>query len=80
VVKDQVHLTRGWHRCSLGGCAHPDRPVVRSGGAEQVLGFAEVRAIGADGTAYAAPTLIHHYVVEHGYQPPEEFIAAICGR
>jgi hypothetical protein len=39
-----------------------------------------VRAIGADATAYAAPTLIHHYVVEHGYQPPEEFIAAICGR
>jgi len=79
LVTKQVNLTRGWHRCNLGGCAHPDRPVARSGGAEQTLGFAEVWPVGADGTAYAAPTLIHHYVVEHGYRPPDAFIAAVLG-
>lgn len=26
---------------------------------------------------YAAPSLVHHYVVAHGYKPPEEFIAAV---
>jgi len=80
VVKESVHLTRGRHKCDLGGCAHPDRPVARSGEAEETLGAAEVWPVGPDGTAYAAPTLVHHYVVEHGYRPPDEFIAAVLGR
>lgn len=27
--------------------------------------------------AYAAPALVHHYVVVHGYRPPPDFIAAV---
>jgi hypothetical protein len=77
IVAGQVNLTRGWHRCGLGGCANPDRPVVRSGDAEQTLGAAEVWPVGADGTAYAAPTLVHHYVTEHGYRPPDPFVEAV---
>jgi len=26
---------------------------------------------------YAAPALIYHYVVEHDYKPPQEFIDAV---
>ena len=26
---------------------------------------------------YAAPTLIYHYVVEHQYRPPDEFINTV---
>ena len=32
---------------------------------------------GATGRVYAAPTLIWHYVTEHGYRPPDEFIDAV---
>ena len=31
---------------------------------------------GADGTTYAAPNLIYHYVAD-GYLPPDEFIQAV---
>jgi hypothetical protein len=30
-----------------------------------------------DGTVFAAPTLIIHYIAAHGYLPPEQFIAAL---
>lgn len=40
------------------------------------LGSAEIRIIGDD-EIYAAPDLIHHYVVAHHYQPPAEFIQAV---
>lgn len=55
--------TRGWHRCPF--CA---------GGPS---GSAELRVAGPDGTVYAAPTLLIHYVEVHGYAPPPEFIEAV---
>lgn len=39
-------------------------------------GTAEIRIIG-DEDIFAAPDLIHHYVTQHGYQPPDEFIQAV---
>ncbi len=33
--------------------------------------------VGQDGTVYAAPDLIYHYVVAHHYRPPDEFIQAV---
>ncbi len=36
---------------------------------------AEIRVLGAK-AIYAAPVLIHHYVIAHNYKPPEEFIEA----
>ena len=46
------------------------------GGETLVLGSAEIRVIG-DTDIYAAPNLIYHYVVEHQYRPPDEFIQAV---
>lgn len=40
-------------------------------------GSSEIRVVGADGTRYAAPTLILHYVTVHAYQPPKAFIDAL---
>jgi len=31
----------------------------------------------ADGTNYASPTLIVHYIDEHSYLPPDVYIAAV---
>ena len=33
--------------------------------------------IPAPGVVYVAPAMILHYVAEHGYAPPEEFVAAV---
>jgi hypothetical protein len=59
-----VKQTRGFLPCYF--CKGRDRP----------HGSAEIRVAGA-GKVYAAPTLVHHYVVAHDYRPPEEFIAAV---
>ena len=40
------------------------------------FGDGEIRVIGAE-DVYAAPSLIHHYVTVHNYQPPADFIRAL---
>ena len=57
--------TRGMHHCDR--CPPSDDD-------EQPWGNAEG---GADGTRFASPSLIHHYVGFHRYQPPVVFIAAV---
>jgi hypothetical protein len=44
---------------------------------EFFLGNAEIRVPGANGVTYAAPNMLIHYVTEHGYRPPEEFLEAL---
>jgi hypothetical protein len=62
-----VRQTRGFHSC----------PFCTGRSWEEVpKASAEMRVRG-DEKVYAAPTLIHHYVLAHGYKPPEEFIAAV---
>jgi len=54
--------TLGGHRCEL---------------CNNVVWTGEIRVLGQGETAYAAPTMIYHYVVDHHYAPPEEFIQAV---
>jgi hypothetical protein len=60
-------------------CQRPHWPPTEmtSGQCEQALGNGEIRVRGADGTLYAAPSLIAHYIAEHSYLPPGGFIEAI---
>lgn len=37
----------------------------------------EIRTVSIDGTVYAAPELIKHYIESHGYLPPQEFIDSV---
>lgn len=41
------------------------------------LGFSEIRIPGKGNIAYAAYDMIYHYIVDHHYQPPQEFIDAV---
>jgi len=73
-----VGLTRGYHSCEF--CPPADREVIKKvpfGDRYITLGSAEIRVFGVNGAIYAAPTLIHHYVSEHDYAPPEEFVQAV---
>jgi hypothetical protein len=42
----------------------------------EARGSYEIWVVGRE-KLYAAPVLIHHYVIAHGYRPPDEFIEAL---
>ena len=65
LAEQPKNLCRGTHDCDL--C--PAGSGLRGNG--------EVHVVGADGQVYAAPVLVVHYVEEHGYLPPQEFIDAV---
>lgn len=79
--------TRGIHECDA--CAQTRVSRIMDGrrldrfndfkfmGEEKTLGSAEIRVFGKDGKIYCAPDLIFHYVFDHNYRPPSEFIEAV---
>jgi len=70
-----VYNCLGYHTCQF--CASPQAPIeVQRGQKVAYLGNGEIRVIGVS-AVYAAPTLVYHYVVAHGYKPPDEFIEAV---
>lgn len=60
----QPMLFMGFHRCSL--CLEGQRKV----GYHNLL-------IPTNQLLYVAPQLVIHYIEDHGYQPPQEFIEAV---
>jgi len=75
-----VLVMRGFHNCEFCGLSlsewgktHPD---YGKNAGLMGLGDGEIRVIGLS-KVYASPTLIYHYVVEHNYKPPQEFVDAV---
>jgi hypothetical protein len=80
LCRNSVNRTRGWHYCNL--CPKPaesfPQPItVKSPTGDFPVGFGEIRVQSKDGVRYAAPDLVAHYVVEHHYRPPEQFVHAV---
>jgi hypothetical protein len=67
--------TRGFHVCSFCPPQAKRQPYSRNE-KNAWLGSAQFRIRGR-GKTYEAPNLIYHYVADHNYRPPEEFIEAI---
>jgi hypothetical protein len=77
-IRPPVNKTRGFHRCPF--CNQPSFGVtVTRKGVSVTLGSAEVRVEAKDVKIYAAPDMIYHYVAEHDYCPPQEFIDSLLG-
>ncbi len=72
---NEVVRTRGAHICVLDNCPS-DNPGPEAWDPTAPVGSSEIRVIGT-AAIYAAPVLIHHYVVAHNYRPPVEFIQAV---
>lgn len=71
------HRARGFHHCTLCDVfTEPEAASPRTG-KEYLLGHAEIRATSSDGVLYVAPNLIIHYIQEHLYMPPPEFVEAV---
>jgi hypothetical protein len=60
-------LTLGVHECEFCGAG------------ARFEGNGEYRYYGRDGSVYAAPMMILHYVERHGYCPPAEFMNSLNG-
>jgi hypothetical protein len=71
-----VNNTRGFHECPFCNLDPQAYLAMRQDDEEINMGSGEVWIFGGNGRAYAAPSLIYHYVVSHHYLPPEEFIEA----
>lgn len=76
-------LSMGQHLCKL---CYPELPSLteyrqiqqeNSEGPESVFGNGDILIVGSNGEAFITPVLICHYVVHHGYLPPEPFLEAL---
>jgi len=72
LVAKPVNLTRGHHVCQYCDPSGIDRY-----GGDNARGNGEIRVTGSNGTMYAAPVLICHYIQAHSYRPPDEFLEAV---
>lgn len=66
---------RGTHGCPF--CQKPKRIAAKYGRNFCFLGSGEIRVYGAE-KAYACPNMIIHYVEQHEYRPPDEFLEAVA--
>ena len=71
-----VNQTRGLHCCEFCG-DNMAQPTFIHLGKEFLLGSAEIRVFDPTGISFAAPNLLVHYVLQHKYLPPSEFIFAL---
>lgn len=80
VVRDNRQMKmRGWHSCQLPHIGYEESyPItVDVGGRKVSLGGAEVRVVAKSGEWMIAPDLVLHYVSNHSYKPPTDFIEAV---
>ena len=81
VIAERAALKyKGFHYCDF--CSKGDwtsRPKITFEGKELFLGSNEIwlPSANAPELIYSAPNLIYHYIVEHGYLPPDEFLEAV---
>jgi hypothetical protein len=71
-----VNNTRGFHECPFCDVEPSKYLMVQQGNEEIGMGSGEIWIFGSNALTYAAPSLIYHYIVNHHYMPPEEFIQA----
>jgi hypothetical protein len=73
----------GWHNCEIcttEGEWYPGGqigPVVRWKGEELRLYGHGHQLVEHEGRVYVCPALVLHYILDHGYRPPDEFVLAV---
>lgn len=77
--KQTERLCRGSHGCEF--CEEPKDTNINSPAwlefRGRTLGNGEIIIKGKDGKTYSSPVLIVHYIKEHNYKPPKEYINAV---
>lgn len=66
--------TRGYHWCTYCPYTDDEYTISDESGNLLHLGSAEIWVPGEGNIVYCAPNLIIHYIRDHSYRPPQEFI------
>jgi hypothetical protein len=75
LCKVSVAQMRGVHICEI--CGDRNACYAKRNGESLLLGTSEIRAFSANDDVFAAPTLVFHYVAQHQYAPPAEFVTSV---
>ena len=77
LVDSPMNIMRGLHNCEFCDADSPVTVLSTSGERKVRVGVGEIRVRGRDRIAFAAPTLIVHYIDAHNYLPPQRFLDAV---
>src|SRR6185295_9100112 len=72
--RERMNEMKGCFFCELCDPGAPPSMTIMVEGNEVLLGNAEIWVPGAGNKTYVAPNLIVHYVRDHQYHPPDEFL------
>lgn len=75
--KAKANQTRGFELCRFCRMNNYQQMHVVVEERNVMLGSAEIWVPGIKGEVYASPTIIVHYVEEHEYLPPDQYIDAV---
>lgn len=75
-IEQPAQQARGFSSCEVCGL---EQVLIEHRGVERRLGSAELWIPDAvvQGSAFAAPDMVIHYIVDHGYLPPEVFLRSL---
>lgn len=73
----QQNVMRGVHDCEFCDIESPQRIPAPVEKGYVSLGMGEIRVESVKGVVYSAPSLIYHYIRDHRYLPPEEFLEGV---
>lgn len=73
----QHNITRGVHNCHFCDEESPLKLPADVPRGYVSLGMGEFHVRAPTGITYSAPSLVIHYILQHDYQPPSEFIDAV---
>ncbi len=68
---------RGYHMCEFCSPAPDATPHECPQGQTKKLGSKLICVFGSDSTAYLSPDLVFHYVSDHNYAPPDDYVRAV---
>ncbi|WP_049804481.1 DUF7919 family protein [Microlunatus phosphovorus] len=77
LTEDLHNIMRGVHDCEFCQEESPIRLAAKVPRGYVSLGMGELHRIDVDETIFTAPSLVIHYIIQHNYQPPENFIRAV---
>lgn len=77
LAEDPKNTLRGLHDCGFCDVESPIRLTLPGANRSVSLGMGEIHVASVDGTIFAAPSLVVHYITAHGYRPPDMFIDAV---
>lgn len=77
LAEDPKNTLRGLHDCHFCDVESPIRLPLPGTNRSVALGTGEIHVASVDGTVFAVPSLVVHYIMAHRYCPPDSFIDAV---